>query len=141
MKIKTIILVTLLVISCNDVFAQEVETDYEALYKKELARQDSLNGVLQDLRNRQKSLLSITGTDSSKLTKKTDAKLKELESKKSELSKLLVSPAYKKLQDLLKQQNQLESQIASLLFSANLLNFFSIFLLIFINLSYLNFLF
>ena len=60
MKIKTIILVTLLVISCNDVFAQEVETDYEALYKKELARQDSLNGVLQDLRNRQKSLLSIT---------------------------------------------------------------------------------
>lgn len=115
MKIKTIILVTLLMISCNDIFAQEVETDYETLYKKELARQDSLNGVLQDLRNRQKSLLSITGTDSSKLTKKTDSKIKELESKKSELSKLRDSPANKKLQDLLIQQNQLESQIASLL--------------------------
>lgn len=102
-------------ISCNDIFAQEVETDYETLYKKELARQDSLNGVLQDLRNRQKSLLSITGTDSSKLTKKTDSKIKELESKKSELSKLRDSPANKKLQDLLIQQNQLESQIASLL--------------------------
>ena len=114
MKIKTILLVTLLVISCNDVFAQEVGTDYEALYKKELSRQDSLNGVLQDLRNRQKFLLSITGTDSSKLTKKTDAKIKELESKKSELSKLLVSPAYKKLQGLHKQLNQLEAQVASL---------------------------
>lgn len=102
-------------ISCNDIFAQEVETDYETLYKKELARQDSLNGVLQDLRNRQKSLLSITGTDSSKLTKKTDSKIKELESKKSELSKLRDSPANKKLQYLLIQQNQLESQIASLL--------------------------
>lgn len=114
MKIKTILLVSLLVISCNDVFAQEVGTDYEALYKKELSRQDSLNGVLQDLRNRQKFLLSITGTDSSKLTKKTDAKIKELESKKSELSKLLVSPAYKKLQDLHKQLNQLEAQVDSL---------------------------
>ena len=91
MKIKTIILVTLLMISCNDIFAQEVETDYETLYKKELARQDSLNGVLQDLRNRQKSLLSITGTDSSKLTKKTDSKIKELESKKSADKNPLIS--------------------------------------------------
>ncbi|SPY34983.1 Uncharacterised protein [Porphyromonas cangingivalis] len=114
MKIKTIILVTLLVICCNYLFAQEVETDYEALYKKELARQDSLSVVLQDLRTRQKYLLSITGTDSSKLTKKTNSKIKELESKKTELSKLLYSPAYKKLQDLLKLQKQLESQVASL---------------------------
>ena len=114
MKIKTIILVTLLVISCNNIFAQEVETDYEVLYKKELARQDSLNGVLKDLRNRQKYLLSITGSDSSKLLKKTESKIKELESKKVELSKLLDSPAYQKLKELLKQQSQLESQIESL---------------------------
>lgn len=114
MKIKTIILVTLLVISCNDIFAQEVETDYDVLHKKELARQDSLNGVLQYLKNRKKYLLNITGSDSSKLTKKTDSKIKELESKKSELSKLLDSPAYKKLQDVLKQLNQLEAHVASL---------------------------
>lgn len=114
MKIKTIILVTLLMISCNDIFAQEVETDYETLYKKELARQDSLNGVLQDLRNRQKSLLNITGFDNSKLIKKTDSKNKELESIKSEISKLLHTLAYDKLQNLLKQLKQLEAQVASL---------------------------
>lgn len=108
------VLVALLVFSCNEVHAQDVETDYEALYKKELARQDSLNGVLQDLKVRQKQLVDITGTDSSKLIKKNDAKIKELESKKADVAKLLASPAYKKLQELLKEQKQLESQIASL---------------------------
>ena len=51
MKIRNILLVMLLAFSCNDAFAQ-AETDYEALYKKELARQDSLNDVLQNLKNR-----------------------------------------------------------------------------------------
>lgn len=103
----------LLAFSCNDAFAQ-AETDYEALYKKELARQDSLNDVLQDLKNRKKELVAITGTDNSKLTKKSDAKIKELDSKKAEQTKLLSSPNYKKLQELLDQQKQLESQIVVL---------------------------
>ncbi len=103
----------LLAFSCNETFAQ-LDTDYEALYKKELARQDSLNDVLQDLKNRKKELVAITGTDSSKLTKKSDAKIKELDSKKAEQTKLLSSPNYKKLQELLDQQKQLESQIAAL---------------------------
>lgn len=113
MKIRNILLVMLLAFSCNDAFAQ-AETDYEALYKKELARQDSLNDVLQDLKNRKKELVAITGTDSSKLTKKSDAKIKELDSKKAEQTKLLSSPNYKKLQELLDQQKQLESQIVVL---------------------------
>ena len=113
MKIRNILLVMLLAFSCNDAFAQ-AETDYEALYKKELARQDSLNDVLQDLKNRKKELVAITGTDNSKLTKKSDAKIKELDSKKAEQTKLLSSPNYKKLQELLDQQKQLESQIAAL---------------------------
>lgn len=103
----------LLAFSCNDAFAQ-AETDYEALYKKEFARQDSLNDVLQDLKNRKKELVAITGTDNSKLTKKSDAKIKELDSKKAEQTKLLSSPNYKKLQELLDQQKQLESQIVVL---------------------------
>ena len=69
MKIRNILLVMLLAFSCNDAFAQ-AETDYEALYKKEFARQDSLNDVLQDLKNRKKELVAITGTDNSKLTPK-----------------------------------------------------------------------
>ena len=113
MKIRNILLVMLLAFSCNDAFAQ-AETDYEALYKKEFARQDSLNDVLQDLKNRKKELVAITGTDSSKLTKKSDAKIKELDSKKAEQTKLLSSPNYKKLQELLDQQKQLESQIVVL---------------------------
>lgn len=113
MKIRNILLVMLLAFSCNDAFAQ-AETDYEALYKKEFARQDSLNDVLQDLKNRKKELVAITGTDNSKLTKKSDAKIKELDSKKAEQTKLLSSPNYKKLQELLDQQKQLESQIAAL---------------------------
>ena len=113
MKIRNILLVMLLAFSCNDAFAQ-AETDYEALYKKELARQDSLNDVLQDLKNRKKELVAITGTDNSKLTKKSDAKIKELDSKKAEQTKLLSSPNYKKLQELLDQQKQLESQIVVL---------------------------
>lgn len=113
MKTKNILLVMLLAFSCNETFAQ-LDTDYEALYKKELARQDSLNDVLQDLKNRKKELVAITGTDSSKLTKKSDAKIKELDSKKAEQTKLLSSPNYKKLQELLDQQKQLESQIAAL---------------------------
>lgn len=113
MKIRNILLVMLLAFSCNDAFAQ-AETDYEALYKKEFARQDSLNDVLQDLKNRKKELVAITGTDNSKLTKKSDAKIKELDSKKAEQTKLLSSPNYKKLQELLNKQKQLESQIASL---------------------------
>ena len=113
MKIRNILLVMLLAFSCNDAFAQ-AETDYEALYKKELARQDSLNDVLQNLKNRKKELVAVIGTDSSKLTKKSDAKIKELDEKKAELSKLLSSPNYKKLQELLNKQKQLESQIASL---------------------------
>ena len=113
MKIRNILFVMLLAFSCNDAFAQ-AETDYEALYKKELARQDSLNDVLQDLKNRKKELVAITGTDNSKLTKKSDAKIKELDSKKAEQTKLLSSPNYKKLQELLDQQKQLESQIAAL---------------------------
>ena len=104
----------LLAFSCNGVFAQEVETDYDALYKKELVRQDSLNDVLQGLKNRQKTLVGITGSDSSKLTKKTDAKVKELEAKKAEDDKLLNSPNNIKLNELLKKQEQLESEIASL---------------------------
>lgn len=113
MKIRNILLVMLLAFSCNDAFAQ-AETDYEALYKKEFARQDSLNDVLQDLKNRKKELVAITGTDNSKLTKKFDAKIKELDSKKAEQTKLLSSPNYKKLQELLDQQKQLESQIVVL---------------------------
>lgn len=113
MKIRNILFVMLLAFSCNDAFAQ-AETDYEALYKKELARQDSLNDVLQDLKNRKKELVAITGTDNSKLTKKSDAKIKELDSKKAEQTKLLSSPNYKKLQELLDQQKQLESQIVVL---------------------------
>ena len=113
MKTKNILLVMLLAFSCNETFAQ-LDTDYEALYKKELARQDSLNDVLQDLKNRKKELVAITGTDSSKLTKKSDAKIKELDSKKAEQTKLLSSPNYKKLQELLDQQKQLESQIVVL---------------------------
>ena len=105
MKIRNILLVMLLAFSCNDAFAQ-AETDYEALYKKEFARQDSLNDVLQDLKNRKKELVAITGTDNSKLTKKSDAKIKELDSKKAEQTKLLSSPNYKKLQELLDQQKQ-----------------------------------
>ena len=113
MKIRNILFVMLLAFSCNDAFAQ-AETDYEALYKKEFARQDSLNDVLQDLKNRKKELVAITGTDNSKLTKKSDAKIKELDSKKAEQTKLLSSPNYKKLQELLDQQKQLESQIVVL---------------------------
>ena len=113
MKIRNILLVMLLAFSCNDAFAQ-AETDYEALYKKEFARQDSLNDVLQDLKNRKKELVAITGTDNSKLTKNSDAKIKELDSKKAEQTKLLSSPNYKKLQELLDQQKQLESQIVVL---------------------------
>ena len=113
MKIRNILLVMLLAFSCNDAFAQ-ADTDYEALYKKEFARQDSLNDVLQDLKNRKKELVAITGTDNSKLTKKSDAKIKELDSKKAEQTKLLSSPNYKKLQELLDQQKQLESQIVVL---------------------------
>lgn len=113
MKIRNILLVMLLAFGCNDAFAQ-AETDYEALYKKEFARQDSLNDVLQDLKNRKKELVAITGTDNSKLTKKSDAKIKELDSKKAEQTKLLSSPNYKKLQELLDQQKQLESQIVVL---------------------------
>ena len=113
MKIRNILLVMLLAFSCNDAFAQ-AETDYEALYKKEFARQDSLNDVLQDLKNRKKELVAITGTDNSKLTKKSDAKIKELDSKKAEQTKRLSSPNYKKLQELLDQQKQLESQIVVL---------------------------
>ena len=113
MKIRNILLVMLLAFSCNDAFAQ-AETDYEALYKKEFARQDSLNDVLQDLKNRKKELVAITGTDNSKLTKKSDAKIKELDSRKAEQTKLLSSPNYKKLQELLDQQKQLESQIVVL---------------------------
>ena len=113
MTIRNILLVMLLAFSCNDAFAQ-AETDYEALYKKEFARQDSLNDVLQDLKNRKKELVAITGTDNSKLTKKSDAKIKELDSKKAEQTKLLSSPNYKKLQELLDQQKQLESQIVVL---------------------------
>ena len=113
MKIRNILLVMLLAFSCNDAFAQ-AETDYEALYKKEFARQDSLNDVLQDLKNRKKELVAITGTDNSKLTKKSDAKIKEMDSKKAEQTKLLSSPNYKKLQELLDQQKQLESQIVVL---------------------------
>ena len=113
MKIRNILLVMLLAFSCYDAFAQ-AETDYEALYKKEFARQDSLNDVLQDLKNRKKELVAITGTDNSKLTKKSDAKIKELDSKKAEQTKLLSSPNYKKLQELLDQQKQLESQIVVL---------------------------
>ena len=113
MKIRNILLVMLLAFSCNDAFAQ-AETDYEALYKKEFARQDSLNDVLQDLKNRKKELVAITGTDNSKLTMKSDAKIKELDSKKAEQTKLLSSPNYKKLQELLDQQKQLESQIVVL---------------------------
>ena len=113
MKIRNILLVMLLAFSCNDAFAQ-AETDYEALYKKEFARQDSLNDVLQNLKNRKKELVAITGTDNSKLTKKSDAKIKELDSKKAEQTKLLSSPNYKKLQELLDQQKQLESQIVVL---------------------------
>ena len=113
MKIRNILLVMLLAFSCNNAFAQ-AETDYEALYKKEFARQDSLNDVLQDLKNRKKELVAITGTDNSKLTKKSDAKIKELDSKKAEQTKLLSSPNYKKMQELLDQQKQLESQIVVL---------------------------
>ena len=113
MKIRNILLVMVLAFSCNDAFAQAA-TDYEALYKKEFARQDSLNDVLQDLKNRKKELVAITGTDNSKLTKKSDAKIKELDSKKAEQTKLLSSPNYKKLQELLDQQKQLESQIVVL---------------------------
>ena len=113
MKIRNILLVMLLAFSCNDAFAQ-AETDYEALYKKELARQDSLNDVLQNLKNRKKELVAITGSDCSKLTKKSGAKIKELDEKKAEHSKLLSSPNYQKLQKLLNKQKQLESQIASL---------------------------
>ena len=113
MKIRNILFVMLLAFSCNDAFAQ-AETDYEALYKKEFARQDSLNDVLQDLKNRKKELVAITGTDNSKLTEKSDAKIKELDSKKAEQTKLLSSPNYKKLQELLDQQKQLESQIVVL---------------------------
>ena len=113
MKIRNILLVMLHAFSCTDAFAQ-AETDYEALYKKEFARQDSLNDVLQDLKNRKKELVAITGTDNSKLTKKSDAKIKELDSKKAEQTKLLSSPNYKKLQELLDQQKQLESQIVVL---------------------------
>lgn len=114
MKLRNILIVMLLTFSCNDVFAQ-AETDYEALYKKELARQDSLNDVLQNLKNRKKELVAITGSDSSKLTKRSDAKIKELDAKKTEQSKLLSSPDYQKLQELLNKQKQLEAQIASLL--------------------------
>ena len=113
MKIRNILLVMLLAFSCNDAFAQ-AETDYEALYKKELARQDSLNDVLQNLKNRKKELVAITGSDCSKLTKKSGAKIKELDEKKAEHFKLLSSPNYQKLQKLLNKQKQLESQIASL---------------------------
>ena len=91
MKIRNILLVMLLAFSCNDAFAQ-AETDYEALYKKELARQDSLNDVLQNLKNRKKELVAITGSDCSKLTKKSGAKIKELDEKKAEHSKLLSGP-------------------------------------------------
>lgn len=114
MKIKCIILVVLLAFSCNEIFAQEAETDYDALYKKELFRQDSLNDVLQSLKNRQKVLVRITGREMSKLTKKKEAKIKELEVQNAEYDKLLGSPNYKKLQDLLNKQKQLESQITSL---------------------------
>ena len=114
MKIKCIILVVLLAFSCNEIFAQEAETDYDALYKKELLRQDSLNDVLQSLKNRQKVLIRITGREMSKLTKKKEAKIKELEAQNAEYDKLLGSPNYKKLQDLLNKQKQLESQITSL---------------------------
>ena len=69
---------------------------------------------MQDLKNRKKELVAITGTDNSKLTKKSDAKIKELDSKKAEQTKLLSSPNYKKLQELLDQQKQLESQIVVL---------------------------
>ena len=103
----------LLAFSCNEAFAQ-AETDYEALYKKELARQDSLNDVLRKLKNRQKELVAITGTDTSKLTKKSNAKIKQLDAKKTEQSKLLSSSNYKKLRELLNQQKQLAFQIASL---------------------------
>lgn len=101
----------LLAFSCNEAFAQ---TDYEALYKKEAERKDSLDAVLQNLKNRKKELVAVTGTDSSKLTKKSDTKIKELDAKKAEQAKLLSSPNYKKLQELLNKQKQLESQIASL---------------------------
>lgn len=114
MKTKCIILVILLAFSCNEILAQEADADYEALYKKELVRQDSLNDVLQILKNRQKVLAGITGSDNSNLTKKKDAKNKELEAKREEYAKLLSSPNYKKLQDLLNKQIQLESQIDSL---------------------------
>lgn len=114
MNIKYFILITLLAFSCNEVSAQEDVIDYEVLYKKELARQDSLNAVLHDLKNRQKQLLSITGTDCSKLTKRRDAKFKELESHKADLAKLMSSPTYQKLQNLLKEQKKLESQLISL---------------------------
>lgn len=114
MKTKCIILVILHTFSCNEIFAQEAETDYDALYKKELARQDSLNDALQSLKNRQKILAKITGSDNSKLTKKNGAKIRELEAKKAEYAKLLSSPNYKELKDLINKQKQLESQIASL---------------------------
>ncbi len=114
MRIQYFILLTILAFSCNAVFAQEEGTDYEALYKKELVRQDSLNNILLYLKTRQKQLASITGTDGAKLSKKSGAKLKELESQKADLTKLLSSPTYKKLQDLIKEQKELESQLISL---------------------------
>lgn len=114
MKTRCIILVMILAFSCNGIFAQKLETDYDTLYKKELARQDSLNNVLQSLKNRQKLLAGITGSDSSKLTKKKNAKIKELEAKKTEYDRLLSRPNYKKLQDLLNKQKRMESQITSL---------------------------
>lgn len=114
MKIKCIILIILVALSCNKIFAQEAETDYDALYKKELARQDSLNDVLQNIKNRHKVLVKITGSDTSKLIKKKNATIRKLEAKKAEYTTLLNSPDYKKLQELLKTQEGLRSHIVSL---------------------------
>lgn len=123
MKIQYYILFALLAFNCNVAFTQEIATNYEALYEKELLRQDSLNSLLQELKVRQKQLLEITGADNSKLTKKIDSKRKVLESKEAEYTKLINSPAYKKLQDLHDEQKKLESQIATL--ADDTLNVFS----------------
>lgn len=109
MKKIYIILLILVPFFALEVSAQKHE-NYEALYKKELARNDSLMVVLQSLEKQKKELSDTI----SKTKRNIDTKNGELKKLESLHTFHLNSPQYKEYQAKKKQLSKLEHEIESL---------------------------
>lgn len=103
-------------ITSHNAFVQPARdtTDYEALYRKEVAKQDSLSGILKILTARRKALQSDVGKDDKKLNAKIEKKKRDLDSRNKGLAAIRQKMQDSKLPGLLTEREQLQTSIETL---------------------------